>query len=144
MTYKMTESGFFEIPHTADLCIKIWAPDFQQLLICAATGMYQLAGVELKQDERRSFSFSIEGEDLEFLLVGFLNELLFIGEENQVGFDSYSIQFYPKNDGTFILEGVIEGAPILSQEKEIKAATYAQLAIHEEKDHLETLLIFDV
>ena len=41
------ESGFLELPHTADWAVRVWAADLPALFAAAANGMNSLAGVSL-------------------------------------------------------------------------------------------------
>ena len=81
----------------------------------------------------------LDGGDLEQLLVEFLDELLYLGESEELGCDRYRLTV----EGTR-LEAMVEGVPIVSQGKEIKAVTYHRLEVVETEDGLETRIVFDV
>jgi SHS2 domain-containing protein len=134
-----TSAGFSEIEHTADWELEVWAPDMATLLAQAAKGMYVLSETRLQPGPRvdRSLVFSIF--DLETLLVDFLSELLYLGEDEGLAFDTYELDL----DGER-LRAQISGAPIASQAKEIKAVTYHNLEIREGDRGLEVRIVFDV
>jgi SHS2 domain-containing protein len=73
------------------------------------------------------------------LLVSFLEQLLYLGEMEGLGFDEFEIEV---NSGRLCVE--LGGAPIESQAKEIKAVTYHKLEIRETGRGLEANLVFDV
>jgi SHS2 domain-containing protein len=131
--------GYREIEHTADWELHVWAPDLLSLLEAAAEGMYRLSHTELAPDPRKTREFELLFSDRESLLVDFLSELLFIGEDENIAFDGYELDF----DGSR-LKVRASGAPIREQAKEIKAVTYHRLQIRESERGLEVNIVFDV
>lgn len=132
-------AGFFEHEHTADWELEIWAPDFFGLLEQAARGMYSLAGTRLAKEPRQTLFLDVNAFDREGLLVKFLTELLVLGEQEQLAFDRF--HFAQKETSLCV---TLEGAPILAQDKEIKAVTYHNLAIRETEAGLRANLVLDV
>ena len=135
----MKEAGYREHEHTADWELEVWAPGFPGLLKQAAEGMYALAQTTLETSPRTSRTITINAPDAESLLVDFLGELLYLGEEQGLAFDRFDIEI----DGD-ILRATLEGAPIRFQAKEIKAVTYHNLSIRETQRGLEARIVFDV
>jgi SHS2 domain-containing protein len=136
---RASNAGFREIEHTADWELEVWAPDITSLLEQAARGMVSLVGVQLEDGPRQEISFEIEASDRESLLVGFLSEILYYGENEGLGFDGFKLDW----DGRH-LSAHLEGARIRLVEKEIKAVTWHNLQVREGKRGLETRLVFDV
>ena len=132
-------AGFQEHEHTADWELGIWAPDLPALLEQAARGMYALAGVRLGAGARQRLSVQLEAADREILLVSFLEQLLYLGELEGLGFDEFEIEV---EAGWVRAE--LGGAPIETQAKEIKAVTYHNLVIRETQRGLEANIVFDV
>jgi SHS2 domain-containing protein len=136
----MTRSaGYREIEHTADWELEVWAPDQTGLLEQAARGMYALARARLKDGPRRKRKLKLKMGDPESLLVRFLSELLYFGEQEGLGFDEYELTL---GDRELIAE--LSGAPLASIDKEIKAVTYHNLKVLESENGLETRIVFDV
>ena len=133
------QAGFQEIEHTADWEIKVWAPDLKSLLIAAAQGMYQFSNTVLAEGPRMVHDFEIRFDDQESLLVDFLSELLFVGEQQGVAFETYQFEFL---DQGISVQAI--GAPIARQTKEIKAVTYHGMKIREKEGYLEVNIVFDV
>jgi len=132
-------AGYREIEHTADWELEIWAPDLLGLLKQAALGMYALAGISLQDQPRVSRAVVINAHDAQELLVSFLSELLFIGENEKLGFDQ--MQLVLENNS---LRADLSGAPISSMHKEIKAVTYHNLKVTQSFKGLATRVVFDV
>lgn len=132
-------AGFVEHEHTADWELEVWAPGFLELLEQAARGMYALSGTRLTKGPRQTLSIDLTACDRESLLVKFLTELLLLSEQECLAFDSF--RFTQQGNS---LSVVLEGAPILSLEKEIKAVTYHNLAIRETETGLRVNLVLDV
>jgi len=131
--------GYEEIPHTADWSIRVWADDLEELLAESARGMNWLAGTELTDQPRITKSFETEEPDNESLLVAFLSELVYYAEQENLGFDNFEISI--KNDR---LKVEMEGAPLKSLNKAIKAGTWHKLEIRESARGLEVEIVFDV
>ena len=132
-------TGFLEIEHTADWEIQVWAPDFTTLFAVAAQGMYELSNTVLADSPRVMCDFEILFIDHESLLVDFLSELLFLGEDQGIAFDGYQFDL---NDNSLKVHA--NGAPIKNQSKEIKAVTYHGMKILEKDSRLEVRIVFDV
>lgn len=134
------QAGFREIAHTADWELEVWAPDLTGLLEQAARGMYAISGTYLQSGEREKRSLDLHALDAESLLVRFLSELLWLGEQENLAFDAYWFTLNPGWD----LHIELTGAQISSQDKEIKAVTYHNLVIRRKAKGLAANIIFDV
>ena len=132
--------GFREHEHTADWELEVWASDLPSLLEQSARGMYALSGMQLKDGLRQSRSISLHGEDMEVLLVRFLTELLWLEQEQGLGFDDFSIVVDSQNN----LQAVLGGSAIKKLDKEIKAVTYHNLAVETNETGLRVTIVFDV
>ena len=132
-------AGFQELQHTADWEIEAWAPDLPRLFEQAALGMYALSGTHLYPDPRITRTLELNAEDVESLLVKFLTELLFIGEQYGLAFDVFDLKIDECN-----LRARLHGAPMTEQSKEIKAVTYHKIAIQTSPRGLEVRIAFDV
>lgn len=133
------QAGFREVEHTADWELQVWAPNLASLLEQAARGMYTLARARLKDGPRQAVSLQVSGLDAESLLVAFLAELLYISEQNGLGFDQFQLEL-----SGYELRAELQGAPLASLGKEIKAVTYHNLAIHQTAPGLAVNIVFDV
>jgi len=132
-------SGFEELQHTADWALRVWAPNPLELLQIAVVGMLALMGVQLSYEKQLRKEVMCSAGDLESLLVGFLNEILFWIETEGIDSDHFELTLTDHN-----LTGYVECAPVLSLEKEIKAVTFHDLRIVRTSEGYETKIVFDV
>ena len=117
-------AGFRILDHTADVAIEAWGADLSQLLANAARGMFRIMA---DVDTVRGVTVvpvTIEGTDLEDLLVSWLGELVFLAETRSLVFCDVSIRAARENR----VEGEALGERIdLDRHSlctEIKAVTY--------------------
>ena len=135
--------SYREMEHTADWALEVTAPDEAALLREAARGMYTLAGTRLHPAPRLSRRLELSAPDLESLLVLFLEELLYLGESEGAAFDTFSLHVEPHGEA-WRLQADLEGAPLESMKKEIKAVTWHNLRVRRTPAGLQTVLVFDV
>ena len=128
-----------EIPHTADWSLRVWAGSLPALFAEAARGMNALAGVRLAEGPRTLRTFEAAAPDPESLLVTFLSELVYAAEQEKLGFDIFRITVEGET-----LKVEMEGAPLLSLNKAIKAVTYHNLRIQQTARGYEVEIVFDV
>jgi SHS2 domain-containing protein len=134
------KAGYREIQHTADWQLEAWAPDLAGLLVQCARGMQALSGVRLDPEAQPEWRrIELFGLDPESLLVSFLSELLYISEQESLGFEAYELDL----DG-LDLQARVQVRALLVIEKEIKAVTYHNLEIESTPDGLITRVVFDV
>ena len=125
--------------HTADWAIKVWADNLNLLFEQAASGMYSLMDIKLDNEPVVTGSMQLDSLDLESLLVKFLSELLYQMEVKRIAYEKLSVQI-----NAFQLKAQLEGRPISSQNKEIKAVTFHNLHIVNEDGKFEVAIVFDV
>jgi SHS2 domain-containing protein len=128
-----------EIHHTADWSLRVWASDLPGLFAESARGMSALSGLRLSPGLKVNRTIVTVGPDPESLLVGFLSELIFIGEQEKLAFDEFNLRIVADR-----LTAEIAGAPILSMDKAIKAVTYHNLQIRQTLEGCEVEIVFDV
>ncbi len=131
--------GHEEVPHTADWALRVWAEDLPSLFAEAAAGMASLSGVKLEAGPRTVRTFGLDAPDDEGLLVAFLSELLYLQEQERLGFDRLQVQV----DGTR-LTAQLELAGIGSVAKPIKAVTFHNLKIAHAEGGCQVEIVFDV
>jgi SHS2 domain-containing protein len=132
-------AGFREIEHTADWELQAWGPDLITLFEQAARGMYVLCGAHWLAGVTQRRAIEIYAEDNENLLVSFLSELLYIYDQEAIGFNHFNIRI---SDGLLIANLVgMKASPF---EKEIKAVTYHNLRVRRTDRGWEVNIVFDV
>ncbi|MCM8787515.1 MAG: archease [Candidatus Omnitrophica bacterium] len=133
MKYKTLE-------HTADVGIKVFGKTIKELFKNSAFALFDfLIDVKVKAIKKKKIKLS--AQNLEDLLVGWLNELIFL---------FFTYQFVPIKYLISIRQNKLE-AEIYGQNlknvkvnTEIKAATYHNLKIKKNKEGFEANIIFDV
>jgi SHS2 domain-containing protein len=135
----MASHGYQEVEHTADIALRVWGEDFHALLRQAAKGFYHLMSVVPHTEKPVAEFFILQQDSLESILVDFLNELLFLAEEKNQIFDTFS--FDDQDDELTVR---MAGQKILSQERLIKAVTFHDLEVRQMDCGYKTTITFDV
>lgn len=135
----MKYHGYEEVKHTADLALRVWAPDFHALLIQSASGMYDLIGILHQREKPVAHSLELPNGSPEEILVDFLNELVFLLEESNQAFDQFC---FLEDDANLSIE--MKGYQVSSYHRQIKAVTFHNLEIKEGSKGFETTITFDI
>jgi SHS2 domain-containing protein len=138
------EKSFEVIDHTADIGIVAYGADIKQVFANAALGLFNLMADldDFKEDLQRELELS--AEDVEVLLVEWLNELIYIFDVEHIIFKRFEIE---ELTGTKIKakcfgEKIKPGQHKLK--REVKAATYHMLRISKEDGSYKVQVIFDI
>ncbi|MBM3317598.1 MAG: archease [Candidatus Eisenbacteria bacterium] len=76
----MERAGFEAIDHTADVGLKVWAADLEELFLQAARGLASLLTDPEGVTRDREVDVGVSGADPEELLVAWLEEVLYLFE----------------------------------------------------------------
>jgi SHS2 domain-containing protein len=132
------------IDHTADIGIVAYGADIKQVFANAALGLFNLMADldNLKEDVKREIELS--AEDVEVLLVEWLNELIYISEVEHIIFKRFEINELSNTQlkATCFGEKIKPGQHRLK--REIKAATYHMLRLNKEDGSYKVQIIFDI
>lgn len=132
-------AGFSELPHTADVCIRIWGPDINSLFVQGAQGLFYLVQPEGISDTSIDIPIKIEGGDLETLLVGFLSLLLYWLEVDKLICSNPNIKY---ENGKITGSITCHYCEMIS--RQIKAVTFHDLNIRETSNGYVAEIVFDV
>ncbi len=135
----MTDSGFAEIPHTADVALHVWGADLAELFAQAARGMASLLTDPASVSPTENVTLELHAGDVESLLVTWLGELLYLYERDGLVMTHFDLQVAPD-----CLQGQAMGGPPGEPRYHIKAVTFSNLAIRRCQEGLETTVVFDV
>lgn len=141
----MVQMGNYKlIDHTADIGIFIEGKDLKDLFATAAYAMFsQMADLD-KVKEKEIKRIELEGENLEDLLIRWLNELLFFTDSGYI-FKKFDIEELAKTSLTASVKGEKIDFRKTQLKQQIKAATYHQLEIKKNTSgNWQTTIIFDV
>ena len=139
---------FRELAHTADRALSVWGEGLPDLFVGAARGMCSLMGdlEDLTPDVWRVIQ--VEADDLEALLVEWLNELLFLVEQDGLLLVEFRIQSVrdpvEAAGGGAALVVNVGGAFAPVTRAHIKAATYHDLELVHDETGWSTVITFDV
>jgi SHS2 domain-containing protein len=129
-----------EIEHTADVGLRLWAEDLEDLFATAARGMFALITDLDEVTPQQKVHVVLDAMDAEVLLVDWLNELLYLSEETGLAFVEFCFQAL---DSTH-LEAMVHGGAFTDYLAYIKATTFHSLDICQTSEGYETDLVFDV
>ena len=139
-----TVKPFEVIDHTADIGIIAYGADIKQVFANAALGLFNLMADldNPKEDIKREIELS--AEDVEILLVEWLNELIYISDVEHIIFKRFEINELSSTQlrATCFGEKIKPGQHRLK--REIKAATYHMLRLNKENGGYKVQIIFDI
>ena len=122
-------AGWEAVDHTADLAVRVWAPDLAGLFRQAAVALAHLLAGGPPVEGGEPATLVVTGIDLEELLVGWLNEILYRIESEGLllqGITSMRISEFSEG---YCLEVDAGVAPLDGRVAPVKAATYHGLKI---------------
>lgn len=135
---------FEELEHTADVKMRITAPDFTSLLAESGFALSQVMyGTSERENSDISTSIEAEGTSAEELCVNFLSELLFIMETEYLVPSAFSLTVSEKSvTGTVF--GVSFERGKHSGGIEVKGISYSGLTLTKKNTEYELIIIFDI
>jgi SHS2 domain-containing protein len=130
--------------HTADLGLRVRAPDLNTLFVEAARCLFSAIVEDLDTVQpRQKLDIALQADDLEYLLFDWLNELLYRFDTEHLLFS----KFEARVDG-FRLTATAWGEPLdrvrHNLTHEVKAITYHELKVQREGDGWLAEVIVDI
>ena len=141
---RTVEKPFEVIDHTADIGIVAYGADIKQVFANAALGLFNLMADLDDFEEGLERELELSAEDVEVLLIEWLNELIYIFDVEHIIFKKFEIE---KLTSTQIKARCFGEKMKPGQHKlkrEIKAATYHMLQISKEDGTYKVQVIFDI
>ena len=132
------------LDHKTDLKIKVKAKTKEKLFQDACLAMSEaILPQKLGQyPEQEEVEVTVKAKTLEDLLVNFLNEVLYLGDVNNL---SYRAKEFPNfSDKKLKAKLIGYSVPADQFTTEVKAATYHGLEIKKKDNRFETTIIFDI
>lgn len=133
---------FEVLSHTADIGGRVYGKDIEELFRNAAELLYSLSGIAQRKGKGNVVKIKLYAGSIEELLVKFLNELIYCMDAKKIGGEIKKLVI-KKENGRYIISCDLEESAI-SIRREIKAATYHNLKVKEEKGVFSTDIIFDI
>jgi SHS2 domain-containing protein len=135
---------FETFDHTADVGLRITAPDLEGLFADAARGLFSLIVPDLDSVEaRETIHIDVAGEPSELLLFDWLNELLYIFETRRLLLAQFDVKLSQTG-----VSAIARGEPIDEKrhqlDHELKAITYHGLKLERQGDGWLAEVIVDI
>jgi len=140
----MKKYEFFE--HTADAKFRAYGKTIEEAFSNAALAMTSVITDVAKVKPIVMTHFSVEGKDLKALLYNFLEEFLFLIDTENFFLSVVKEIRIEKQKGNFVLHATISGDDIKNYEThgDIKAVTYNEMEINEEKGKCMVQVVVDI
>jgi len=127
------------IEHTADVAVKGYGRDLNEMFANAALGMFNVMTDTSAVKSVGEYRVEVESTDLEGLLVDWLTELLYLFDTQDVLLRGFDVSI----DGNK-LTATVRGEKLDRErhplKSDVKAATYHMLEINEEEGYVVVLL----
>ena len=140
----MQQYEFLE--HTADLKIRAFGESSEEVFSNMAKGMF--AAITDKEliikDETVIQDFEMNSIDLPSLLVDYLNQLISLGDTNNEIYDNFELGIMQVGNENWSLKCRAIGYKVSGLKLEIKAVTYNELKIEEQKGQWVAEVVFDI
>ena len=136
--------AFEVIDHTADVGIIAYGVDIEELFSNAALALFSLI-TELESIENKfHFDLEVRGEDIDSLLIEWLNELIYVFDVKHILFNHFDIINLTHNKLQAICYGEDFNTMKHTIKVEVKAATYHMLKIDKGDDGFRAKVILDI
>ena len=129
--------------HTADLGLRVSAPDLNGLFREAAEGFFSVIVDEIpRRGTPEPIDFKLEADSTEFLLVDWLSELLYVFDTKRVLLDSFEVDIRGTTLTATALSRPFDGDNDLLHE--VKAVTYHALRVEQTSTGWLAEVILDI
>ncbi|HEX5443419.1 MAG TPA: archease [Pirellulales bacterium] len=130
--------------HTADLGLRVRAPDLETLFIDAARGLTSMIAANLDAVRPvREIAFEVPGGRLDELLFDWLSEILYAFESEHLLLSQFEVQF-GESGLTATARGELADEGRHQLEHEVKAITYHGLRVEQTPDGWLAEVIVDI
>lgn len=124
-------TGFEYLPHTADVGIAAYGKDLPELFANAAAGMFSVITDLSQVGDGETREVTAAAEDIESLLIAWLNELLFVFDVEHLLLKRFEVSFPGENHLRAIVRGEKYDPSRHRFVKGVKAATYHRVQVSE-------------
>jgi SHS2 domain-containing protein len=132
------------IDHTADIGIIAYGNTKEEAFEVAAEAMFDLICPLDKVEEKERFDIEVDAEDLESLLVTWLNELLYVFDVKRLIFKKFNVTLIGNNQLISHCFGEKFDPKKHEIVREIKAVTYNLLKIENKDNQWMIQVVFDI
>jgi SHS2 domain-containing protein len=143
----MSSKQFEYIEHTADLRFRSYGKTLGECFSNAAKAMFNAIVDSSTVKAREVKTINLSSQKLELLMHDYLSEVLFYFEDEGLLFSDFKVEVKEKNKG-FELTGTLRGEKFDPKRHmiltEIKAVTYHEMKIKEEKGIWSAEILCDI
>ena len=126
-------AGFEFLEHTADVGIRAWGPSLVEVFEQVGAAVVELLGVGVADGEQdHGRRISVAADDAGALVVGFVNEVVFVCEEERGGV--LGIRIDRASDRSVDGDVRVSADEHEAHGLDVKAATYHRLAVERRED----------
>lgn len=136
------EVPFEQIPHTADLQIKVFGTTLPELFANAALSMFAVLEPQfVEHAPQAKHTVKVSGINTENLLVNFLSECLYLSAVNHEAYTQVTLENFTETT----IAATLHGQQITRfSSVEIKAVTYHDLSITKTATGWQATITFDI
>ncbi|MBW1971902.1 MAG: archease [Deltaproteobacteria bacterium] len=138
------EKRYNFIDHTADIGIEVYGKDKKELFKNAGIGFFDLITDIKKIKEKISVDIEVNADNIEELMVIWLNELNYIFEVKDLVFIDFDIKEISDTHIKAVGKGERFNPNIHPMEEAVKSVTYHKIAVKKVKDGYYARVIFDI
>ena len=140
----MSSTQFEVLEHTADIGIRAFGTTLEELFANAAVGVEDVAFDVAAIRALQSYQLEASGEDVEALLVNWINELIYWFDARRIGFSRFEVSF--PSDGIITVNawGEPRDAERHPARLVVKASTYHLLRVDRTPDGWIAELYLDI
>jgi len=136
--------GFDVIDHTADVGIIAYGADIKEIFSNAALALFSLITEPESIENKFHLDLELSSEDIESLLIEWLNELIYLFDVKHVLFNHFDIGSLTDNDLKATCYGEHFDTEKHTMKVEVKAATYHMLKLDKSDDGFKAQVILDI
>jgi SHS2 domain-containing protein len=138
--------GFKFLPHTADVKIVVEEKSLEKAFVTSALALKEVIADKIKVKAKIKKEIKVEGKDRESLLLEFLQEFLYLVDAKDFILSKISFLTIKKDKKGLKLNAVVIGDNSLNYKftNEVKAVTYNDMLIKEEKNKTTIQFVLDV
>ena len=140
----MAHKPYEVFEHTADIGLHVYGSTLPELFIHAAQGMESLMVAPEQVEVLVSREIEVEGHDNISLLIGWLNELIFLFDTEYLLFRQFQIDVLTETQLKARAFGESYDAQRHDLSSAIKAVTWHEAAVEQMDDGYKARVIFDI
>ncbi len=130
------------LPHTADIRMRVAAPDLPELFRDALRGMTAVLRPRREDDQPVRRIVHVDSADLTTLLIDFLNEALALSLTNLEAYEN--LVGLELDAESAVLRAELAGHRASGFEDDVKAVTYHEADVVRDGSGWQTLIVFDI